>query len=343
MSDNGPYTQPPQYPDGDNSGGQPPYGGAGQYQSGPYQAPYGGDPNTGGQPGYPPGYGPGQQPGPGAPQFQQPQDQQMFAGGGQPPYGPGPGIPPGGGGYPPPKKSSAGMWILVGGAAVIVVLVIAVVVVLVRSPGDGGPPEAVAPSAEAPAEEEPAQEGETAAPAEGQSGPPYALPEDPCNAISEAKRDEYGLDDGSKSLTDSSSSCNWYVEGEGDAYGSITLDYATPYAGSDSVEGATEDFQTNVDYSTDESGDYTEREVHEDQEVALGDEARLVFATEVILDTNDSVSTMLIRKENINIEIRYSLAPGLSADEDTPAPLEFSDVEGMMNDLGQEALAPLGG
>ncbi|MFC3995719.1 DUF3558 domain-containing protein [Nocardiopsis sediminis] len=342
MSDNGPYTQPPQYPDGDNSGGQPPYGGAGQYQSGPYQAPYGGDPNTGGQPGYPPGYGPGQQPGPGAPQFQQPQDQQMFSGGGQPPYGPGPGVPPGGG-YPPPKKSSAGLWILIGGAAVIVVLVIAVVVVLVRSPGDTPAPQAEqsAPAEEAPAEEQPAQEEE--APAEGQSGPPYALPDDACVTISEAKLEEYGLTDGSKSLTDNASSCNWYVEGEGDAYGSVTLEYATPYGGADSVEGAQDDFQYNLDYATDESGDYTEREVHEDVEVALGDEAHLVFATEVILNTNDSVSTMIIRKENINVEIRYSLAPGLSADEDTPAPLEFSDVEGMMNDLGAEALTPLGG
>src|SRR5690554_7903288 len=65
MSDNGPYTQPPQYPGGEgNPGGQPgPYGGSygpqggqpdpntgGQpsYHSGPYQAPYG-DGGSGGQ------------------------------------------------------------------------------------------------------------------------------------------------------------------------------------------------------------------------------------------------------------------------------------------------------
>jgi len=379
MSDNGPYTQPPQYPEGEGGSGgqQPPYGGYGQpgpeqgapppgqpYGSGPYQAPqqpyqqppgggpYGeppgghpvgpyGDP-SGGQPGYgPPGYGP-QQP---APQFQQPAEQQMFAGGGQPPYGPGgPGGPMDPGGYPPPKKSNAGLFVVIGGGAVIVILVIAVLVVLVRNPGgDQEPTAGSSPKADTPGsspKETPSGGSETK-PAAG--GPPFALPEDPCSAISQDTLDEQGIQDGSKNLTDSSANCNWYVDGEGETYGGLSLDYQTPYAGSDSVEGAKEEFETNVDYATDESNSYSELEVHKQQDVDLGDEAVLVFATEVVLTTQDSVATMLIRKDNMNIEVRYSLSPGLNADEDAPAPLKFSDVESMMNDLGEQALTPIGG
>jgi hypothetical protein len=362
MSDNGPYTQPPQYPEGEGGTGgqQPPYGGgygqpgpdqgapySGQpYGTGPYQSPqgppgpqgpgggpYGGDPNAG-QGGYGPGYGP-----PSGPQFQQPADQQMFSGGGQPPYGPG---PMDSGGYQqPPKKSNAGLFVVIGGGVVIVALVIAVLVVLLRNPED--PPPVADPSTA------PSQDQSTDAPTEEQptepaaGGPPYALPEDPCSAISEATLSEYGIEDGSKSLTDSTSTCNWYVDGEGETYGGVTLTYQTPYAGSDSVEGAKEEFQTNLDYVTDESGSFSELEVHNEEDVDLGDEAKLVFSTEVILTTQDSVATMLIRKENMNIEVRYSLSPGLSATEDTPAPLEFSDVEDMMHQLGSEALGPVGG
>ncbi|QBI55142.1 hypothetical protein [Streptomonospora litoralis] len=387
MSDNGPYTQPPQYPEGEGGSGgqQPPYGGGygqpgpeqgapqpGQpYGSGPYQAPqqppypqqpqsgpYGdpsgahpagpyGDPSGGqpgyGQPGYgQPGYGP-QQP---APHFQQPADQQMFAGGGQPPYGPPPGGPMGpGGGYPPPKKSNAGLFVVVGGGAVIVILVIAVLVVLLRNPGGGQQP--VADPTPDPAETGSTPE-ETPTESEGteqasDSGPPYALPEEPCSTIPEDMLGEHGVEDGSKSLTDSSSTCNWYIDGEGDTYGSLSVSYATPYAGSDSVEGAKEEFQSNVDYATDEGNSYSELEVHNEEEADLGDEAVLVFSTEVVLDTQDSVATMLIRKGNMNIEVRYSLSPGLNADKDTPAPLEFSDVESMMHDFGKESLTPIGG
>jgi hypothetical protein len=263
----------------------------------------------------------------------------MFSGG-QPPYGPGPGGPAGFP-APAPKKSNATLLVVIAGLAVIGVLAVAVVVVLFRSGGEEAPPTAgTSPEASAP----PAEEGETEAPVEGaQQGPPYTLPEDPCATFPESKLEEYGLEDGSKSLTDSSSSCSWYLEGEGDTYGSMSLAYSTPYSGSDSVEGATEDFQSNVDYSTDESGDFTERTVHENEDVNLGDEAKLVFATENLIGTNDSVATMLIRKENINIELRYSMSPGLGATEEDPAPLEFSDVEGMMNDLGQQSLNVLGG
>ncbi|MFD0801548.1 DUF3558 domain-containing protein [Streptomonospora algeriensis] len=369
MNDNGPYTQPPQFPEGEGGSGgqQPPYGGYGQpgpdqgapppgqpYGSGPYQppqqpypqqpqgGPYG-DP-SGGQPGYGPpgGYGPQHPP----PQFQQPADQQMFSGG-QPPYGPGgPGGPMDpGGGYPPPKKSNAGLFVVIGGGAVIVVLVIAVLVVLLRNPGEE-PPAAGGGSAPEPEtsqapEEEPTEDsgGEQ----QQAGGPPYALPEEPCSAVSEDTLSEHGIQDGSKNLTDSSSNCSWYIDGEGETYGSLSLSYETPYGGSDSVEGAKEDFRSNVDYATDEDNSYSERTVHNQEDVDLGDEAVLVFSTEVVVNTQDSVATMLVRKGNMNLELRYSLSPGLSAGEDTPAPLEFSDVEGMMHDLGEESLAPIGG
>ncbi|MUL42828.1 DUF3558 domain-containing protein [Streptomonospora sp. PA3] len=267
----------------------------------------------------------------------------MFAGGGQPPYGPGPGGPmdPG---YPPPKKSNAGLFVVIGGGAVIVVLVIAVLVVLLRNPAEQPPvtdPTHEPDETTAPPDEPSEDSGEEQQQAD--SGPPYALPEEPCSAIPEDMLAEYGIQDGSKNLTDSSSSCNWYVDGEGETYGGFSVTYQTPYAGSDSVEGAKEEFQSNLDYATDEGNSYSELEVHNEEEADLGDEAVLVFSTEVVLTTQDSVATMLIRKGNMNIEVRYSLSPGLNADKDTPAPLEFSDVESMMHDFGEEALTPIGG
>ncbi|MDT0303338.1 DUF3558 domain-containing protein [Streptomonospora wellingtoniae] len=373
MSDNGPYTQPPQYPEGEGGSGgqQPPYGGYGQpgpdqgapppppgqpYGSGPYQAPQqpypqqpqGGPYNdpSGGQPGYGPPGGYAPQGPPGGPQFQQPHEQQMFAGG-QPPYGPGgPGGPMDpGGGYPPPKKSNAGLFIVIAGGAVIVVLVIAVLVVLLRNPGEQPPVTDPTPTPDettAPPDDD--ASGDTGDGDTDQAGgPPYALPEDPCAAIPEDMLAEHGIQDGSKNLTDASSSCNWYVEGEGETYGGLSVTYQTPYGGSDSIEGAKEEFQSNLDYATDEGNSYSELEVHNEEEADLGDEAVLVFSTEVVLSTQDSVATMLVRKGNMNVEVRYSLSPGLSADEDTPAPLEFSDVEGLMNDLGEESLSPIGG
>ncbi|MDA8372316.1 MAG: DUF3558 domain-containing protein [Nocardiopsaceae bacterium] len=362
MSDNGPYTQPPQFPqDGEgNSGGQqPPYGGSygqpgpeqggphpgQQYASGPYQQPPYGDPGTGGQPGYPQGYGTGPQHGAGTPQFQQPHEQQMFAGG-QPPYGPGGAGGPVGGGYPPPKKSSAGLWIVIAGGGVIIVLVIAVLVMLLRPTGDdaqaGSPPEDTSSSpAEEKDSEKEAEEGE-----EGNEGPkgepPYALPEDPCSSLPESKLEEYRLSDGSKSLSDYSSTCRWSVEGENDQFGTFSIAYATPYSGSDSIEGAKDDFQSAVDYATDEDNEITPTEVLEEEDINLGEEAKLVFTTQETIGTNYSVATLLIREGNINVEVYLSMSPGLSADENTPAPLEYSDVEGMMNDLGQQSLNMIG-
>ncbi|MBB6171019.1 hypothetical protein HNR23_001079 [Nocardiopsis mwathae] len=359
MSDNGPYPQPPQFPqDGEGgSGGQPPYGGpygqpgpeqggphpGQQYASGPYQAPYGGQ-NPGGQPGYP--YGAAQQggPQPGGPGYQPPHDQNMYAPPpGQPPYG-GPGMPGGPGDYPPPqKKSSAGMWVVIGGGAVILILVIAVFIVVLRPSGDT--------SAAAPQQAEQSEADKPDADADSDGGdepkadkgePPYDLPEDACQTYTEDKLSEYAISDGSKNLSDNRSSCRWRVDGEGDTWGSFSLEYKTPYAGSDSVEGAKDDFKSAVKFVTDENNRYTEREVHEEQDVKLGDEAKLVFSTEKLTNSNYSVATLLVREGNINTEVKFQMSPGLGADESVPAPLKFSDVEDMMLDLGKQSLTPIG-
>ncbi len=276
----------------------------------------------------------------------------MYQGGGPPPYGPG--GPAGAPGYPQrSSKSSAGTWIVIGGGAVIVILVIAVVVVVLQqNSGDDGGAQAggngqeeqsggSGESQSGGSEESGDSEGSGDSQAQGE--PPYELPEEACEVIPESTAEGYNMDDGSKNLSENSSTCNWSVDGEGDAYGSVGLSYDVPYSGSDSVEGAEEDFETNVDYATDESGDVVERTVDQEEEIDLGDEATLVFGTEKTLDTNDSVATMLIRSENMNIEVRYMMSPGLDAGEDDPPPLEYSDVEDMMYDLGEQAVSEVGG
>ncbi|GAB3205353.1 hypothetical protein ACQEU5_01910 [Marinactinospora thermotolerans] len=361
MSDNGPYTQPPQYPGGDSdSGGQPGhygggYGGAGQqgepgggqpqYPSGPYpSSPYG---DSGGQPAYQGGpYG--QQPG--APQFQQPHEQQMFQGG-QPPYGPGGPGGPGMGmpGYPPqppaPRKSNAGLWIVIGGGAVILILVVAVVVMLMRNgssepaPSAGGGDAGTSQEQEQQSgqEQEGGDEGGTTSAA---GEPPYTLTEDPCTAITEEKAAEIGATDPSKYLSDNNSSCTWSVLGEDGTYGTLQVDYSVPYGASDSVEGAKEDFQFNLDYATDETSDILPTKVLEQQDVNLGDEAKLIFSEQESFG-NQSVATLLIREDNMNLEIIYTMSPDIMS-EGAPAPLEFSDVEGLMPELGKQALNLVG-
>ncbi|MFC7330631.1 hypothetical protein [Marinactinospora rubrisoli] len=358
MSDNGPYTQPPQYPQGGegNPGGQPPspYGGgygqpgpgqgapgAGQpqYPSGPYQNPYGGESGTGGQAPYP-GNPYGGQPGPGGPQFQAPQEQQMFQGG-QPPYGPGGPAGPGGEmpAYPAaPRKSNAGLWVVIAGGGVILVLVIAVVVMLLRGGGEETPPPV--------ADDGSQQQDQTGGQGQSNEGtdqangePPYTLPEDPCTALSEETISELGLTDPSRSSDDTRAYCTWSVE-DGNSYGTLSVSYDYPYGGSDSVESAQELFQSNVEYATDESSEFIDTEVHENQDMNLGDESKLIFATESTV-ANYSVGTLLIREANINISIQYRMSPDL-LEEDAPAPLEFSDVEELLPSLGRQSLNIVG-
>ncbi|PSK96449.1 hypothetical protein CLV63_11143 [Murinocardiopsis flavida] len=336
MSDNGPYTQPPQYPggEGNNSGGQPPYGGYGDPNAAA-QYPGGYNPASGGQPGFGPQgpYGAGPQPGPG---FQQPHDQQMFqggGGGGQPPY---PGGTPG---YPPPKKSSAGLWIVIGGGAVILVLVVAVVVMLLRT-GGGTPttptsPEETAPQAD-PSAEQP--EGGEGAP-KGEA--PYALPEDACKVLTETQASEYGSSDaGSKNLSDSRSSCNWSLSGEDRSYGTLSVEYQTPYAGSDSIEGAKTDYKDAVESATDTDNSYTKIKILNEEEVDLGNEATLVFSEQKGVSTQ-SVAELLVRQDNININIRYTMS-GNVLEENPPAPLKYSDVEELVPEIGKLAVDHVG-
>ncbi|TQN31222.1 hypothetical protein FHX37_1118 [Haloactinospora alba] len=365
MSDNGPYTQPPQFPDGEgNSGGQPPYGGpygqpgyeqggpapGQQYPSGPYQQPPYGDP-AGGHPGYQQPYG-AAPPGSGGPGYPPPPEQQMQQGG-QPPYGPGaPPPPPGPPGQPPQKKSSAGLWIVIGGGAIILVLVVAVVVMLLRG-GTSGPPAADDSQGEEQEQDgggsddskdsenkDQDEGGDSDSGADGE--PPYALPEKPCGALTESTLEEYSLSDGSKNISENSSTCTWQTD-DTDGYGNLSARYGTPYGGSDSIEGAKDDFKSNVDYATDENPSVGERSVEKEQDLELGDEAKLVFTEENLGSGNSSVAYLMIRKGNVNIQLEYDVMPPLEAGEDAPAPLEFSDVKGIMDDTGKEALSHLGG
>ncbi|RCV50233.1 DUF3558 family protein [Marinitenerispora sediminis] len=356
MSDNGPYTQPPQYPQGGegNPGGQPsPYGGgygqpgpgqgapgAGQpqYPSGPYQNPYGAESGTGGQAPYQTPYG--GQPAAGGPQFQAPQEQQMFQGG-QPPYGPG-GPGPDMSGYPAaaPRKSNAGLWIVIAGGGVILVLVIAVVVMLLRGGGEPAPPAAGTDGGQGATDQSQGsgqEEGTTSVNGE----PPYTLPEDPCTALTEETVNEIGLTDPSQSTDSSRAYCSWSVEGEDNSYGTLTVTYEYPYGGSDSVESAQELFQSNIEYNSDEESEFTDLEVHENQELNLGDESRLIFATDKTVGSEYSVGTLLIRDANINVTVQYRMSPDL-LEENAPAPLEFSDVEQLLPDLGKQSLNIVG-
>ncbi|MDA2812693.1 DUF3558 domain-containing protein [Nocardiopsis sp. RSe5-2] len=308
MSENGPYGQQPGY--------QPPYGG-----SGPQYAPH---------------------------------DQPMY-GGGPPPYGPGPGGPPPGApgpggapGYPPPKKSSAGLWIVIGGGVIIVILVIAVIFMLLRNDGSGGGGGGGEPGgggAQSTTDEptEPEETEDTQAGGGPQGEPPYALPEDPCSSVSEGTLADLGATDGSKSLTDTSSYCMWSVKGEGDQYGNLTVTYDVPYGGSDSVEGAKEDFKSNVERASEESSEIIETKVDKvDENIDLGEEATMVFGTQKVLQSRDSLTTLLIRQGNINITVEYMLSPGYQADEDTPPPLKYDDVKDVVPGIGEEALSLVG-
>ncbi|MFL1382436.1 DUF3558 domain-containing protein, partial [Nocardiopsis protaetiae] len=253
MSENGPYNQPPQNPyGGDGTGGQPPYGPPG----GPY-----GDPHTGGQPGYAP---------------------QGAYTGGQPAYG-----PPGG--YPPPQPPKSGgkaaLWVVIGGGAVIVVLVVALIIMLATNRNDPGgnvadPPQ-VSPEASEPASE-PEEPVEEPAGGGGPAGePPYTLPIEPCEALTD--RVAEGLlmaQDGSKSTSDNRSSCS-DISGAAPAgnpdtmFGTYDVEYSTPYAGSDSIEGAKSDFQDALSNARGQGSYslYDSEHLDVDKEIALGDEA----------------------------------------------------------------------
>ncbi|GLU46214.1 hypothetical protein [Nocardiopsis ansamitocini] len=362
MSDNGPYTQPPQYPGGEgNSGGQPgPYGGAygqggqapgqpdpnagqGNYPSGPYQAPYG-DQGTGGQQPYqgqqpPGGYGSGPYPGQGGPQFQQPHDQQqMFHQGGQPPYG------PGGIGYPPPqpppgpRKSNVGLWVVLAGGLVIVLLIVAVVVVLFTGNNNSETPPVAQESSEAAAPSDPAEpEQGSGGTTTAQGEPPFSVPEDPCAGIPESTLADLGVDGGgTKNISDYSSSCSWSTV-VNDNYGTLRVEYKVPYSASDSVESATSDYEYNYEYATDEDGSVFDTKVLENKDLGLGDQSAMIFAEEEIIGVGNR-TTVLIRQDNMNIKAEWSVSGSFSGDSDD-APQSFSDVESVMTGIAEDSLA----
>jgi hypothetical protein len=351
MSENGPYNQPPQNPygGGDNSGGQPPYGP-------PHGAPYG-DPNTGGQPPHGGPYGDpntgGQPPYGGPAGFPGPQEQQMYAGG-QPPYGGGPGGP-GGPGYPPPPQQpqgggKAGLWVVIGGGAVIIVLVIAVVVMLVTN---GGGQQTVAPEP-SPSTEATTGGDETAEPAPDAAPagePPYSVPSEPCEAFTDQVVSDFLLQDqGDKYVQNNNSYCQSLdgaaTEGNpAESYAMFEISYQVPYSAADSVEAATNDFQSGVqelrgegDYNT----FYDSANVEEDKEVDLGDEAHYVLTKYDFLGEDIPEATLLIRTANLNVRVQYQMHPPFTQDasaEDLTMP---DNVEEIMLNAGAEALALVG-
>lgn len=337
MSEHGPYNQPPQNPygGGDGTGGQPPYG-----------------PGTGGQPGY------GQGPYPGNPG----QDHGMYAGG-QPPYG-GPGGPvgPGGpgapGGYPPPQPpqggggGKAGLWVVIGGGAIIVVLVIAVIIMLVTRGNSGeeiatGPDETTQTTEET--DDEPADD-DTEQPqtggGDGPSGePPYALPIEPCEAFTEQVAEDFGLSgDPRKSVSDSRSSCTGSTDtpegNDSSAYGSLSLDYSVPYGGSDSIEGATTDFQRSVDRYTGGNDDYYPSDsIEEDKAIeGLGDEAHLVVTEYDFLDDLIPMAVIMVRVGNMNVEISYQI----NSIGEREGLVMVDDIEPMLVTAAEEAVGIIG-
>ncbi len=356
MSDNGPYTQPPQYPGGEgNSGGQPgAYGGA--YGQGGHPAPNPGGqpgpgPNTGGQP----SFGTGGQPGyPGGP-YPQPPYGDGGTGGQQPPgyaSGPYPGMggpqyhqanqPPYPQGYPPAQpsqsgKSSAGLWIVIAGGVVIVLLIVAVVVVLF-SRGGGEPPAAGGQTQQTQA---PGTQGDEPGSGGGgdatpsSDGPPYSPPEDPCSVLSEGTLDSFGASDSSKNITDYSSSCSWSTVVDG-LYGTLTVEYSTPFSGSDSVEAAKDDYAFEYDYATDEESSIFDMKVIEEQQLDYGSESVIVFVQEEIISPGNR-TTVLIRQDNIIVSVEWSVSNFDSDDY----PQTFDDVESVMKTAAEEALSAL--
>lgn len=345
MSENGPYNQPPQNPygGGDGTGGQPPYG---QPQGGPY-----GDPGTGGQPGY------GQAPYPGAPgPGIHGQDQGMYAGG-QPPYGPG--GPGGPGGYPPAQppqgggSSKAGLWVVIGGGVVIVVLVIAVVIMLVTNGNSGeevaaGPDDSSEVAEEEPEAEEPEEEEPPAEGGDGALGdPPHALPTEPCESFTEQVQTDFNLrDSGRKYVSDNSASCSNTAdapEGNDDsAFASLDITYKLPYGASDSPEAAADTMGQTLERLQGDGGTdrYDADDIEEDKAIdGLGDEAHLVITKFEMLDEKLPEARLLIRQDNLVIEMTYYVDTLRGDADDLALP---DNTEEIMVNAANEAISVIG-
>lgn len=347
MSENGPYNQPPQNPygGGDGTGGQPPYG---QPQGGPY-----GDPGTGGQPGYGQAPYPGA-PGPGAPGH----DQGMYAGG-QPPYGPGPGGPGGPGGYPPVQPpqggggSKAGLWVVIGGGVVIVVLVIAVVIMLVTNGNNGdeiaaGPDEtSEVTEEEEPVAEEPEEEPEADNGGGALGNPPHSLPTEPCEAFTEEVQTDFLLrDSGRKYVSDNTASCSNTADvpegNSDDGFASLETNFKLPYSASDSPEAASEDMGLTLErmLGESESERYSADDVEENKAIdGLGDEAQFVTTKFEMLDEMLPEAKLVVRVDNVVIEITYYLDSLRGGTDDLTLP---DNTEAIMVNAANEAISVIG-
>ncbi|MGV2387020.1 MAG UNVERIFIED_CONTAM: hypothetical protein LOD86_17395, partial [Thermobifida fusca] len=109
-----------------------------------------------------------------------------------------------------------------------------------------------------------------------------------------------------------------------------------PYGGSDSVEAAKEDYAFDYDYATDEEDSIFDLEVIEEQELDYGSESVLIFAEEEIISPGNR-TTVLIRQDNINISVEWSVS-NFNSNE---PPQSFDDVEEIMKKAAEEALNSL--
>lgn len=343
MSDNGPHMQPP-YNQGD-SGQNPQMGPYGNPRYGP-PPPHGpGEPSRGEQqppPPYPGAPYPGQEHYGSGPQPAYPQDPGMYQGG-PPPYGPGPSgdMPP----YPPPppKKSNIGLVILGAGGAIILVLMVIVVVLLARDDSEGEVVAAPDPAAEEPEEaaeeEEAAKDEEEVVSEVGE--PPHELPESACDAFSESSLEELDARQSSTSTDDWYATCRWEATSAEGYPGELRVQYAQPITASDSSERAADDFEYRLDVILDESNEIIESEVQDNEELDLGDEAFLNLNS-VHNVWNYSEASLLIRQDNMVIEITWRVDPMDILDDSAPAPLEYTEAASLLPDLGRESLNNLG-
>lgn len=278
----------------------------------------------------------------------------------QPPYPPqgGPGdssmgyppnqSPQGAPGYPQPQRSNVGLYLLIGGSVVIVLLIVVGVVLLIRGGGEEPASEAAPPPPEAGSDSPPDDGQQTGSQddkdesADTEVGePPHSLPEEQCDALGDAG-EEIQADQTSTSATDTSARCSWDAMLDAEAVSSAILDvnYQLPYVDPNSDQEAQGIFDDELSWATDESGTF-DTTVLENNEVEVGSQANLVFATRDSGLGETSVATLIIRQDNMVITVEMSAYPNwIDGEED--APLEYGDIDELMVDLGAAAVSNLG-
>lgn len=270
----------------------------------------------------------------------------------QNPYGGGDGSgrpsgPHGPGGYAPPPQpprggggSKVGLWVAIGGT-IIVVVVIAVIIMLATRGTESeeaatGPDETTRTAAETDdaADDETDTGGDVPT-----GGPPYALPAEPCEAITDLSGFKH--QNASINTTDLLSSCSVNgsaPDGNPDgAYSALWVEYKVPSSGSESVEAASSEFQEAIDDYTGGLGGYPKANVKEDKAIdGLGDEAHLII-TERETASPGPTAVLITRAANMNVTVMYKV--------DSPERAELvmmDDVEALLTSGAEGTLTLIG-